>query len=269
MLYCTWRPSDLTTGLHGQVHVQQHHTRVSDKHDQKAHSLALFGRQFVKQFAPWDHCLSCRSVCNIGILWANGWIDQDATWYRGRPHRVRWGPTSPPQKGHSSPHFSAHVYCGHTAGWIRIPLGSEVGLSPGHFVLDGDPAPLGKGHSSPHISAHIYWGEMVAHLSNCWALVWVYPCQLHHADQTEVCSRQLDWTAETMLIKFGSCSWQTLTCNVSDLNLYLLPSAETAEVQSDKHLSVWIHQFHHNNIHHQCFSITVIYTLMGHFYYLS
>jgi len=27
------------------------------------------------------------------------------------------------------------------AGWIRMPLGMELGLSPGHIVLDGDPAP--------------------------------------------------------------------------------------------------------------------------------
>jgi len=28
------------------------------------------------------------------------------------------------------------------AGWITMPLGMEVGLSPGNFVLDGDPAPF-------------------------------------------------------------------------------------------------------------------------------
>ena len=37
-----------------------------------------------------------------------------------------------------------------------MQLGTEVGLGPGHIVLDGDPAPLPKGHSSlpPHFSAH-------------------------------------------------------------------------------------------------------------------
>jgi len=29
------------------------------------------------------------------------------------------------------------VYCGQTVGWIKMPLGNEVGLSPGHIVLDG------------------------------------------------------------------------------------------------------------------------------------
>jgi len=27
------------------------------------------------------------------------------------------------------------------AGWINMPLGTEVGLGPGHIVLNGDPAP--------------------------------------------------------------------------------------------------------------------------------
>ena len=49
---------------------------------------------------------------------ANGWMDENATWYQStpwpKPHCVRRGPSSPPQKGHSSPPlFSAHVYCGH------------------------------------------------------------------------------------------------------------------------------------------------------------
>jgi len=32
------------------------------------------------------------------------------------------------------------VYCGNTVGWIKLPLGTEVGLGPGHIALDGDPA---------------------------------------------------------------------------------------------------------------------------------
>ena len=34
------------------------------------------------------------------------------------------------------------VYCGQTAGWIKMKLGTQVGLGPGDFVFDGDPAPL-------------------------------------------------------------------------------------------------------------------------------
>jgi len=35
----------------------------------------------------------------------------------------------PPQKeGTVAPHLSAHVYCGQTAGWIKMPLGTKVNL---------------------------------------------------------------------------------------------------------------------------------------------
>ena len=81
------------------------------------------------------------------LLRPNGCMDQDATWYGGRPrprrHCVRWGPSSPSQKGGGAPsQLSAHVCCGQTAGWIKMALGMEVGLGPGHIVLDEDPAPL-------------------------------------------------------------------------------------------------------------------------------
>ena len=36
------------------------------------------------------------------------------------------------------------VYCGQTAGWINIPVGTEVGLCRDHIVLDGDPVPHQK-----------------------------------------------------------------------------------------------------------------------------
>ena len=40
--------------------------------------------------------------------------------------------------------FSAHICCGQMAGWIKMPLGREVGLSQSDIVLDGDPAPLSE-----------------------------------------------------------------------------------------------------------------------------
>ena len=42
-----------------------------------------------------------------------------------------------------------------------MSLGTEVGLGPGHIVLDGDLAPLPprKGHSNPLFSAHVYCGH--------------------------------------------------------------------------------------------------------------
>ena len=85
-----------------------------------------------------DRCLSL-SVCDIGVLWPNGWMVNDATWYGGgprpRPHCVRWGASSLTERDTASLHFSAHFYCAQT----------------------------------------------VAHLSNCWALVYDYyrPVQVH------------------------------------------------------------------------------------------
>jgi len=42
------------------------------------------------------------------------------------------------------------VCCGQTAGWIKMPLRTKVGLGPGRIGLDGDPAPLRKGAQLPN-----------------------------------------------------------------------------------------------------------------------
>jgi len=67
----------------------------------------------------------------------------------GPVHIVLDGNTAPLPKKGQSPQFSAHLYCGQTAGCIKMPLGMEVGLSPGDFVLDGDPTATLKG-AEPH-----------------------------------------------------------------------------------------------------------------------
>jgi len=44
-----------------------------------------------------------------------------------------------------------------------MALGMEVGLDPGHIVLDGDQAPLvKKGGRGPQFSAHFYCGQTAA-----------------------------------------------------------------------------------------------------------
>jgi len=43
----------------------------------------------------------------------------------------------------------ALVYSGQTVGWIKMKLGTEVGLGRGHIVLDGNSTLPRKGHSSP------------------------------------------------------------------------------------------------------------------------
>jgi len=74
------------------------------------------------------------------LLWPNGWMDQDATWYGGRhrpwPHCFRWRPSFPPPKkknGHR-PQFSAHVYCGQTVAhlsycWALVQTDAQTDVS--------------------------------------------------------------------------------------------------------------------------------------------
>jgi len=81
-------------------------------------------------------------------------MQQDATWFGGRPQAgrlcVRWGPSPIPKKGRSR-QFSAHVYCGQAAAWIKMLLSTEVGLGLRDIVLDGDPAPpLLNRHNPPN-----------------------------------------------------------------------------------------------------------------------
>jgi len=66
---------------------------------------------YVKTIRPIlsDTCLSCLPDCDAGVLWLNGWMDQDET---------------------------------------RM----QIGLGPGHIVLDGDPAtPTERGTAAPHV----------------------------------------------------------------------------------------------------------------------
>ena len=82
-------------------------------------------------------------------------MDQDEAWHGGRPrpgpHCVKWGPSSPPQRG-TAPNLRPITV---VAKWLD-GLGMEVGLSPGDFVLDGDPAPLPKMGQSPQFLARVY-----------------------------------------------------------------------------------------------------------------
>jgi len=63
------------------------------------------------------------------------------------------------------------VYCGQTIGWIKTPLGMEVGLGPGDIVLMGTQSPPQKGAQHSHFSARVYCSQTVANLSNCRARV--------------------------------------------------------------------------------------------------
>ena len=81
-------------------------------------------------------------VCNGGVSWPNG-----------------------RQKN------SAHVYGGQKAGWIKMVFGTEVGLIPGDFVLDGDPVPSPKGGGlppSPIFGPFLLWLKGWMHQDATW-----------------------------------------------------------------------------------------------------
>jgi len=104
-------------------------------------------------------------------------MDQDATWYGGRPrprrHCVIWGPSSLMESS-TAPTFRP-ISTVAKAGWISIPLSTEVGLGSGDIVLDGNPAPHGKEHSSPStFRPTLLWRGRPSQqlLSSCWANLW-------------------------------------------------------------------------------------------------
>jgi len=101
-----------------------------------------------------------RQILSPCLLWPNGWTDQDATWYGGRPgtrpHYVRWALSSPQKGTAAHPIFGPCLSC-QTAGWMKMKLGVELGLGPGHIVSDGYPAPLPKGAQPPIFGPCLLW----------------------------------------------------------------------------------------------------------------
>ena len=85
----------------------------------------VFGRLFVKRFALYYQTVVCPvcSVCDVGVLWPNGSMDQDETWHAGiglgPVHIVLDGDPPPSPKGHS-PQFWAHICCGQMVTWINM-----------------------------------------------------------------------------------------------------------------------------------------------------
>ena len=90
-------------------------------------------------------------------------MDQGAIWHEGRPQPrqlcVRWGPRHLPTKRvKPPPQFLAHFNCDQTAGLIKMPLATKVGLGPGHIVLHGYPAlPPKRVTASPIFGPCLLW----------------------------------------------------------------------------------------------------------------
>ena len=92
------------------------------------------------------------------LLWPNGWMDQDATWYGGKPRPrrrcVRWGRSSPPLEGAcTAPVFGSCLFwpigwMDENATWYR----SRPQPRP-HCVRRGSSSPA-KGPSSHPLFGH-------------------------------------------------------------------------------------------------------------------
>jgi len=104
-----------------------------------------------------DSCpvrVSCLSVGDIRALWPNCWTDQYATLIGkqlglGPDHIVLDRDPAPVPWRDTAPQFKAHICCGQMAAWIKMPLGMELGLASGDYVLEMNAAPSPKRRRSP------------------------------------------------------------------------------------------------------------------------
>jgi len=80
----------------------------------------------------------------------------------GPGHIVLDGDSAPLKRGTApSPQFSAHVCWDQTAGWMKMPLGTEVGLVQRQYCVRSGPSPLPKtgAQQTHHFSARVYCGQ--------------------------------------------------------------------------------------------------------------
>ena len=77
--------------------------------------ICSFWMTVCKMVRPCYRTVVCLvlSVCDVGALWPNDWMDQDETLRAVRPrlwlYCVRWGRSSHPPKGHSPPIFGRYM----------------------------------------------------------------------------------------------------------------------------------------------------------------
>jgi len=94
------------------------------------------------------------------------WHDLLNRLQNGSPYAI--GPLSVPSVGLSA----TLVYCSQTVGWINMKLGTQVGLGPGHIVLDGDPSPAPQkdtAHDFWPLSVVVEWLDgSICHLARRW-----------------------------------------------------------------------------------------------------
>ena len=115
-----------------------------------------------------------RPDVHVGVLWPNGWMDQDETWHADRPrpwpHCIRWEPSSPSPKGSQTPNFRPMSVV--TKGWMDQDATwyeSRPRPRPQCYMSIQLPLPKERGHSPPNIRlmSIVATGQAIAHLSYC------------------------------------------------------------------------------------------------------
>jgi len=109
-----------------------------------------------------ERCLSCLSV-NVGVLWPNGWMDQDEIWRAGRhrplPHCVRWGPNPRFPKRAEPPIFGPFLLWPN--GWMHQDATWYRGRpQPRRLCIRWGPSsPPQKGAEPPIFGPRLLWPD--------------------------------------------------------------------------------------------------------------
>ena len=116
--------------------------------------IVVFGRPFVKRFALCYQTvvLFLLSICDVGVLWLNGWMGQEETWHRCRPRSTPQTGTQlhTPEKGDTIPNFQPCLLW--PKGWMDKDATCYEGRPRprSHCVrLGPSPPPHKKGAKSP------------------------------------------------------------------------------------------------------------------------
>ena len=76
----------------------------------------------------------------------------------GDPAHQQGSSAPPRKKGAQQPPTIRPMSIVVMARWTKMPLWTEIGISPGHIVLGGDPVPAERGTAAPaHFLADVYW----------------------------------------------------------------------------------------------------------------
>jgi len=99
------------------------------------------------------------------LLWPDGWIHQDGTWYGGMPQprrlSVRWGPSPYPKKGGAPPNFQPTYIVTKRLHGSRCYLVRRRPRPTRHCVRCGPSYPQKVGHThTTQFLSHVYCGQM-------------------------------------------------------------------------------------------------------------